>query len=118
MCPHLHFDLENGLNAVLFPGLKVARKVAFEVIQETGETIFVPSGWHHTVENLEDTLSINHNWLNGYNLKGSWEKLKRELLLSSERRKADAERKGISDFLAADPLTNGGGQPVTESPER
>ncbi len=29
-------------------------------IQVAGEAIFVPSGWHHTVENLEDTLSINH----------------------------------------------------------
>ena len=37
-------------------------------LQEAGETIFVPSGWHHTVQNLEDTLSINHNWLNGYNI--------------------------------------------------
>lgn len=116
LCPHLHFDLENALNAVLFPGLKFARKVAFEVIQETGETIFVPSGWHHTVENLEDTLSINHNWLNGYNLKGSWEKLKRELLLASERRKADAERKGISDFLVIDTV-RGAGAAVNESPE-
>ena len=29
-------------------------------VQGTGEAIFVPSGWHHTVQNLEDTLSINH----------------------------------------------------------
>jgi hypothetical protein len=41
-----------------------------ECIQEPGEIIFVPSGWHHQVYNLEDTISINHNWLNAYNL--SW----------------------------------------------
>ena len=29
-------------------------------MQGAGGAIFVPSGWHHTVENLEDTLSINH----------------------------------------------------------
>ncbi len=29
-------------------------------LQGAGEAIFVPSGWHHTVENLQDTLSINH----------------------------------------------------------
>lgn len=102
LCPHLHFDLENDLNRVLYPGLKSARKRAFEVIQETGETIFVPSGWHHTVENLEDTLSINHNWLNGFNLRGSWVKLKKELLLASERRRVEGERKGISEFLIAE----------------
>lgn len=37
-------------------------------LQEPGETIFVPSGWHHCVHNLEDTLSINHNWLNAHNV--------------------------------------------------
>ena len=26
----------------------------------------MPSGWHHMVENLEDTISINHNWFNGF----------------------------------------------------
>jgi hypothetical protein len=38
----------------------------------------VPSGWHHTVRNLEDTLSINHNWLNGFNLHWAWALLRRE----------------------------------------
>ena len=32
-------------------------------VQEEGETIFVPSGWFHQVFNLEDTISINHNWV-------------------------------------------------------
>lgn len=32
------------------------------------QALFVPSGWHHSVENLEDTLSINHNWINGFNI--------------------------------------------------
>ena len=34
--------------------------------------IFVPSGWHHTVLNLEDTLSVNHNWLNSFNCQRAW----------------------------------------------
>ena len=36
------------------------------------------SGWHHTVENVEDTLSINHNWLNGFNVAWGWALLQRE----------------------------------------
>jgi hypothetical protein len=24
--------------------------------------------WHHQVENLEPTLSINHNWTNGFGM--------------------------------------------------
>lgn len=39
-----------------------------EVIQETGDAIFVPSGWHHQVWNLDDTVSVNHNWVNGCNI--------------------------------------------------
>jgi hypothetical protein len=36
---------------------------SFEIIQKTGETIYVPSGWKHSVHNLQETLSINHNWM-------------------------------------------------------
>ncbi|XP_060064308.1 2-oxoglutarate and iron-dependent oxygenase JMJD4-like [Ylistrum balloti] len=50
-----------------------------EVIQEPGEVIFVPSGWHHQVHNLEDTISINHNWMNGCNIYRCWKFLKQEL---------------------------------------
>ncbi|XP_053739117.1 2-oxoglutarate and iron-dependent oxygenase JMJD4 isoform X2 [Synchiropus splendidus] len=50
-----------------------------EIIQEAGEIIFVPSGWHHQVYNLEDTISINHNWLNGCNVDIMWQFLQDEL---------------------------------------
>lgn len=33
----------------------------------------VPSGWHHQVHNLEDTISINHNWCNVCNIDLMWE---------------------------------------------
>ncbi|XP_018121649.1 2-oxoglutarate and iron-dependent oxygenase JMJD4 isoform X2 [Xenopus laevis] len=51
-----------------------------EVIQEAGEVIFIPSGWHHQVYNLEDTISINHNWINGCNVSAMWNFLHTELL--------------------------------------
>lgn len=47
----------------------------FEIIQRRGEVIFVPSGWHHQVENVEDTISINHNWFNGSNINFIWNNL-------------------------------------------
>ncbi|BGP13548.1 hypothetical protein JCM10213v2_001474 [Rhodosporidiobolus nylandii] len=35
------------------------------VEQEAGETIFIPSGWFHSVHNLtHPTISLNHNWAN------------------------------------------------------
>lgn len=30
--------------------------------------IVVPSGWYHQVENVVDTISINHNWSNAFTL--------------------------------------------------
>ncbi|XP_011685344.1 PREDICTED: jmjC domain-containing protein 4 isoform X2 [Wasmannia auropunctata] len=51
----------------------------FEVFQEAGEIMFVPSGWHHQVWNLDDTISVNHNWINGCNITVVWNTLKKEL---------------------------------------
>ncbi|XP_076397059.1 jumonji domain containing 4 [Megachile rotundata] len=50
-----------------------------DVIQTEGEIMFVPSGWHHQVWNIEDTISINHNWINGCNIMNVWHGLKKEL---------------------------------------
>lgn len=44
----------------------------FVVRQQRGETVFVPSGWYHQVENETDAISINHNWFNGCNVWSIW----------------------------------------------
>ncbi|CAN8264569.1 unnamed protein product [Cochlearia groenlandica] len=67
------YDIFEEVNETKFPGFK--ETTWFECIQEPGEIIFVPSGWHHQVYNLEDTISINHNWLNAYNLTWVWDLL-------------------------------------------
>eukprot|EP00814_Leptocylindrus_danicus_P022377 CAMPEP_0116004240 /NCGR_PEP_ID=MMETSP0321-20121206/493_1 /TAXON_ID=163516 /ORGANISM="Leptocylindrus danicus var. danicus, Strain B650" /LENGTH=199 /DNA_ID=CAMNT_0003472521 /DNA_START=936 /DNA_END=1535 /DNA_ORIENTATION=- len=87
------------------------RKHAIEIIQEVGETIFVPSGWYHQVENLEDTLSINHNWINGFNIKWSWDRIRRELnrYASSSTRIAAAKEHKTLEMLSDGGLMNGNG---------
>ncbi|CAG4998258.1 unnamed protein product [Parnassius apollo] len=52
----------------------------FEVIQERGDAIFVPSGWHHQVVNILDTISINHNFINASNVALVWEALQKNLI--------------------------------------
>ena len=52
----------------------------FEFQQGPKEVIFVPSGWYHQVENLTDTLSINHNWFNATNIQFVWEQLYSEMI--------------------------------------
>ncbi|XP_073274322.1 arginine-specific demethylase JMJ20-like isoform X1 [Primulina huaijiensis] len=59
-----------------FPGMDEA--IWMECTQEQNEIIFVPSGWYHQVHNLEDTISINHNWFNAYNISWVWDLLLRE----------------------------------------
>ena len=56
----------------------VGRLIEFSIVQGANEALFVPSGWHHSVENVEDTLSINHNWLNAYNIHWSWKHMQEE----------------------------------------
>lgn len=45
---------------------------SFEVIQRPGQTVFVPSSWHHQVWNVDHTISVNHNWFNGCNIHCIW----------------------------------------------
>ncbi|PIA17280.1 Clavaminate synthase-like protein [Coemansia reversa NRRL 1564] len=49
-----------------FPQLRFLKRLEF--VQRAGETVFVPSGWWHQVRNVGDTISINHNWANEFNL--------------------------------------------------
>ncbi|XP_072220713.1 2-oxoglutarate and iron-dependent oxygenase JMJD4 [Leuresthes tenuis] len=79
----------------LFPHFEEACQ-PLEIIQEAGEIIFVPSGWHHQVYNLEDTISINHNWLNGCNIDIMWQFLQNEL--SSVQKEIDEWRNTMDSW--------------------
>lgn len=50
-----------------------------ELFQGPNEAVFVPSGWFHQVWNLEDTISINHNWFNGTQVEKIWNALRTNL---------------------------------------
>lgn len=52
----------------------------FEIIQESGDALFVPSGWYHQVINEFDTISVNHNWINACNIDIVWKALQKCLV--------------------------------------
>ncbi|KAG6544655.1 hypothetical protein Mapa_013845 [Marchantia paleacea] len=70
------YDIYSEVSAQQFPGFSQTRWM--ECNQGPGEILFVPSGWFHQVTNVEDTISINHNWLNGCNLHWAWKLLRKE----------------------------------------
>lgn len=70
------YDIFSDVSEMTFPGFK--ETIWTECIQEENEIIFVPSGWYHQVQNLEDTISINHNWFNAHNLSWIWDLLSRD----------------------------------------
>jgi JmjC domain, hydroxylase len=88
LATHLRADV--GEMGHIFPGLELARSVAVEFIQEAGETIFVPSNVFHTVENLEPTLSINHNWINCHNVLHCWEHVRAQVDAAREAQRRAA----------------------------
>ncbi|CAH0557537.1 unnamed protein product [Brassicogethes aeneus] len=72
----------DNLNNLPFDvGPHVEGSNCIEIIQNPGEAVFVPSCWYHQVYNLEDTISINHNWINGCNIHFVWKALRENLLL-------------------------------------
>lgn len=62
--------------------LKISDAITVE--QEEGQTIFVPSNWFHSVENLKDCVSLNHNWCNSCNLPSIYESLKEAMQETEE----------------------------------
>lgn len=70
----LHSDVMNSFSwSYNVQGVKewtfhVAKDETVKVRQKTGECVFVPAGLKHSVVNLEETLSINHNWVTTANI--------------------------------------------------
>ncbi|EPS61123.1 hypothetical protein M569_13677, partial [Genlisea aurea] len=83
------YDIFEDVCSSEYPGFDKASW--WECIQEPNEVIFVPSGWYHQVHNLEDTISINHNWFNSYNISSTWD------LLLSEYNEAKRYIEDIKD---------------------
>ncbi|KAI3765856.1 hypothetical protein L2E82_15902 [Cichorium intybus] len=70
------YDIFEDVSKTTFPNFN--KTTWLECTQDKNEIIFVPSGWFHQVHNLEDTISINHNWFNAYNLSWVWDLLLRD----------------------------------------
>lgn len=57
-------------DAAMAPNLEPVRNPLYlTVVQNPGEIIFIPSHWYHQVHNLDDTISINHNFFNACNVR-------------------------------------------------
>ena len=61
-------------------------------VQEEGEVVFVPAGWVHQVWQVDDSVSINHNWHNGWSVGQLWGLVREE---------EEAARRILGEFEAA-----------------
>lgn len=86
------YDIYGEVSATQFPGF--SETYWLECIQERNEIIFVPSGWFHQVKNVEDTISINHNWFNACNISWVWNLLVNDY---NETKEYIEDIRGISD---------------------
>ena len=75
------------------------REMCLTVVQGPGETMFVPSGWHHQVHNEADTLSVNHNWFTSASLNRVVEFLLKE---------SHAVREALADLMPSACSANAG----------
>ena len=70
-------DLPDKLEAFAWFGMVLPRLIQqgvprIELIQEPGETIFVPGGWWHAVLNLTDTVAVTQNFCSSANFPAVW----------------------------------------------
>jgi hypothetical protein len=86
------------VDPVRFPHFHTA--VRLELVQEGGETVFVPSGWYHQVENLEPTLSVNANWVGCCNIHQVLDVLRNDLALARSAISDCADAMGAAEFDA------------------
>ncbi|XP_049548391.1 2-oxoglutarate and iron-dependent oxygenase JMJD4 homolog [Anopheles darlingi] len=83
LAPGEEVKLRDGLKSLPFrvteDELQNAGVQYYTVKQQPGEAIFVPTGWYHQVLNIEDTISVNHNWFNACNVTAVWSNLRAAL---------------------------------------
>eukprot|EP01064_Diplonema_japonicum_P004504 TRINITY_DN12961_c0_g1_i1.p1 TRINITY_DN12961_c0_g1~~TRINITY_DN12961_c0_g1_i1.p1 ORF type:complete len:415 (+),score=94.66 TRINITY_DN12961_c0_g1_i1:49-1293(+) len=79
----------------LIPRMRSQGIEVVEVIQEEGETIFVPGNWWHVVMNITDTVAVTQNYCGRSNFDAVWRASRVERPCMSMRWMRTMERKAL-----------------------
>ena len=100
----------------LIPRLRKAGVQVTEVVQEEGETIFVPSNWWHCVMNITDTVAVTQNYCGRHNFDEVWRSARTERPCMAPKWLANMEAKAPAWAARARELNAADGFDMTALP--
>lgn len=72
------YDMEDAFYWWIYTRPYLKSNLPIECVQKPGDIVFIPSGWWHSVLNLDHTVSVTQNFCNKYSLRTCLTELKEQ----------------------------------------
>lgn len=72
------YDMEDAFYWWIYTRPYLKGNLPIECVQKPGDIVFIPTGWWHSVLNLDDTVSVTQNFCNKYSLRNCLSELKEQ----------------------------------------
>ncbi|XP_031568709.1 bifunctional arginine demethylase and lysyl-hydroxylase PSR-like [Actinia tenebrosa] len=72
------YEMDDAYNWWVYTRPHLFSKQPLECVQKAREMMFIPSGWWHSVVNLDDTVAVTQNFCNKYSFKSCLKELKEQ----------------------------------------
>ncbi|XP_022784782.1 bifunctional arginine demethylase and lysyl-hydroxylase JMJD6-like [Stylophora pistillata] len=72
------YDMEDAFYWWIYTRPYLKSNLPIECVQKPGDIVFIPTGWWHSVVNLDDTVSVTQNFCNKYSLRNCLTELREQ----------------------------------------